>query len=114
MAKTEFIGDKAILKKEAPESIAQEAHGLVHGDRNSTYGHPYDDYARTAGLWSAYLGEEITPGQAAIMMALVKISRLRNSPKHRDSVVDLAGYGMVYAEIEGIDRILPGGPYNGD
>ena len=93
------------------QSVAQEAHGLVHGARNKTYGHPYDDYTRTAGLWSAFLGVEITPGQAALMMLLMKVSRLRNTPDHRDSLVDACGYAMVAAEVEGVDRLIAGGPY---
>jgi len=77
-------------------TILDEAHELTSGDRNDAYGHPADDYKRTAGMWSAWLGTEITALQAQMMMAMVKISRLRHSPEHRDSLVDLAGYARTY------------------
>lgn len=80
------------------ESILQEAQRLTHGNRNSSYGHPLDDYARTAKLWSAILGVEIRPDQAALCMCAVKISRQVHKPG-RDNMTDLAGYAWVVDEI---------------
>lgn len=76
------------------ESVLQEAQRLVYGDRQDAYGHPYDDYTRTARMWEAILGlspYKITPRIACLMMAAVKISREVNAPK-RDNLTDLAGY----------------------
>lgn len=72
-------------------NILEEANGLVHGDRQAAYGHPLDDFSRTAKLWSAILGHEVTPEQVGLCMCAVKISRQVNKPK-RDNLVDLAGY----------------------
>lgn len=80
-------------------SILKEADDLVTTARQAVYGHPFDDYSRTAKLWSAVLGAEVTPEQAALCMIMVKISRLVNSPDHRDSQVDVAGYIKVYNMI---------------
>lgn len=96
-------------------TILEVAAQLTAGDRNESYGHPLDDYTRTAGMWSAFLGVEITAEQAQLMMCLVKISRLHNSPRHRDSLVDLAGYARTYemtlaereSREEGSDGIAP-------
>ena len=73
------------------ESILFEAHNLVHGVRGEDYGHPYEDFSRTAKIWSAILGVDVTPEQVALCMIGVKISRECNKPK-RDNRVDIAGY----------------------
>lgn len=78
----------------AEPTILEEAQSLVYGDRQASYGHPFDDYTRTARMWEAILGMTpytITPRVACLMMAAVKISREVNKPK-RDNLVDLAGY----------------------
>ena len=73
------------------ESILFEAHNLVHGVRGEDYGHPYEDFSRTAKIWSAILGVDVTPEQVALCMIGVKISRECNKPK-RDNRIDIAGY----------------------
>ncbi len=74
------------------ETILEEAQRLVHGDRQASYGHPYDDFTRTGKMWAAILGlPEVTPEQVALCMCAVKISRQCNAPK-RDNMTDLAGY----------------------
>lgn len=80
------------------ESVLQEAQRLTHGDRNASYGHPLDDYTRTAKLWSAILGVDVSAEQAALCMCAVKISRQCNRSK-RDNMTDLAGYSWVVDEI---------------
>lgn len=75
----------------AVKSILTEAHNLVHGDRGDDYGHPFEDFSRTAMIWSAILGIEVTPEHVALCMIGVKISRECNKPK-RDNRVDMAGY----------------------
>ena len=57
-----------------PETILQEAQRLVYGARRETYGHPLDDYTRTATMWSAILGTTVTAEQAILCMIAVKIS----------------------------------------
>lgn len=78
-----------------PETVLQEAQRLVHGDRRAAYGHPLDDYTRTAGLVSALLGSKllapITAEEMILVMCCVKLSRQINAPQ-RDNMTDLAGY----------------------
>jgi len=81
------------------ETILEEANRLVYGDRETSYGHPADDFNRTALMWTAILGTLVTAKQAALCMCAVKISREVNSPK-RDNLTDLAGYAAVAARIE--------------
>lgn len=82
-----------------PKELALRAIDLVYSDRQADYGHPADDYGRTAALWSALLGYPITAKQAALCMVLVKLSREMNSPKD-DNMVDAHGYLLVAGRIK--------------
>lgn len=90
---------------ERPDSIALEAHGLVYGDREGDYGHPREDFTRTAILWTGLLqhkladGEYVTPEDYARCMVAVKLSRDVHAPK-RDNRVDMAGYAITLDRLE--------------
>jgi hypothetical protein len=73
------------------ESVAQEAQRLVHGNRGADYGHPLDDFTKTATIWSVILGHPVTPEQVGLCMIGVKLSRELHRPK-RDNLVDICGY----------------------
>jgi hypothetical protein len=88
------------LVEDAPQkverqSVLVEAQGLVHGGRNDDYGHPLDDWSRTAAMVSAMLAhklrEPLTAEDALMLMVCVKLSREVNRPK-RDNRTDGAGY----------------------
>lgn len=81
-------------------SILTEAEGLINGARQSVYAHPFDNFTQTAALWSPILGMEVTPEQVALCMIQVKVSRLCNTPNHRDSIVDIAGYAGTYEKVQ--------------
>lgn len=78
-------------------------------DRGLNYGRPEDNFARIAALWNAYLGNkgmlvnatnEVLEGpDVALLLALVKVARLQNSPTHEDSWVDIAGYAACGADL---------------
>lgn len=89
------------------KSVLLEAHGLVHGDRNDSYGHPLDDFTRTAQMWSVILGVEVEPQQVGLCMIALKISRECHQPK-RDNLVDIAGYAetVEWAKAEAQQRML--------
>ncbi len=74
------------------QSVNQQADALVEGHRGEDYGHPSIDLGRTAKLWTALFDYEFTASDVAQAMRMVKESRLRNSPRHRDSLVDICGY----------------------
>jgi hypothetical protein len=78
--------------------ILHEAARLTAKDRQQTYGDPRTNHCRIADLWTTYLGNEVTPQQVAICMALVKVARLMQT-ETEDSFVDLAAYAAIAGEI---------------
>ncbi len=72
----------------------------VCGERQDQYGSPEDNFARIAKLWSAYLGTDVSPMDVTMMMALLKIARIKTGTATDDSFVDLAGYAACGAEIK--------------
>lgn len=80
-------------------SILDEAEEIVNGARQTAYGHPIDDFTKTAKMWSGLFGVDITAEQVALGMMAVKMSRLLNTPNHRDSMVDIAGYAKTYQMV---------------
>ena len=71
----------------------EKAHEAV-SERGRVYGHPADDFGKTAKMWEPILGVEVTPEQVALCMVAVKMSRLcqQRDHWHEDSVVDACGY----------------------
>ncbi len=87
--------------------IADEAKRIVDGARRGAYGTPEDNFARIARFWTAYFqntGRDITVTAADVspMMRLMKEARLCETPDHYDSHVDLVGYALTGAEVNGV------------
>lgn len=82
------------------KAILDEASSIVNGERASTYGGPEDSFSTIASLWSSWLDKKVSTSDVAIMLAMLKMARLKKTPKHRDSWVDMAGYAACGAECE--------------
>ena len=80
--------------------ILEAARVCVCGEREQDYGSPEDSFALIASLWTVYLNTPITPKDVAMMMALLKVARIKRGDK-ADSFVDLAGYAACAGEIAG-------------
>lgn len=82
-------------KKAKKESILIRAERLINGERRAAYGHPLDDYTRTAAIVSAAfahkLKEPLTAEDMLMVMVFVKCSRQINK-FGTDNLADLAGY----------------------
>lgn len=111
-----LAGDPANKQPVSPRrEVLLEAAELVDGDRNAQYGDPTDDFRRTATYWSTHLGgvlrrkatecrvhvdadvldivdRLLDPHDVAILMQMLKMSRLAWSPDKRDHWTDAAGY----------------------
>jgi len=114
-----FERDGAWLVEVDYQTVLEEALTIAGGgSRQQQYGHPLFNFSRTAQMFSAILGIEVTPEQAALCMIGVKLARESFRP-HRDNLVDIAGYSLVYEQIgrgrEVLDKggVLPNVLQNG-
>jgi len=82
-----------------------KAKQCVCGQRENEYGSPEDNFKAIAKLWSAYKNVDFSANDVAMMMALLKIARIRTGTATEDSFVDLAGYAACGAEIASKNRI---------
>lgn len=90
------------------EKVLDTAKQYICGPREEAYGSPEEGFKLTATLWETYLRSRcvppgyvisIEPEDVAIMMALLKISRLAATPDHMDGWIDIAGYAALGGEI---------------
>jgi hypothetical protein len=85
-------------------SILESARQAVDGSRDVEYGSPENNFGRIADYWNDYLNHRnisavVKPHDVAILLGLVKIARLVNSPTHLDNWIDLAGYAACGGEV---------------
>lgn len=80
--------------------VLEAARVCVCGEREQDYGTPEDSFSLIGKLWTAYTGVSFTPKDVAMMMALLKVARIKAGNK-ADSFVDLAGYAACAGEIAG-------------
>ncbi len=105
--KTPTIENFADEEPSSRRDILRCAEKCVCGKREQDYGTPESNFQLIADLWNQYLFKEpgakevfgIGPMDVAMMMALMKIARIRNGGGSGDSFVDLAGYAACGGEI---------------
>jgi hypothetical protein len=107
------LDDAPIEFAEEPVRAAtlDEAKRLICGDRNNQYGPPGKDFNRAAqALTSLGFGKEGRDGSGcevlddhdvAVIMIVLKLSRIMWSSSKRDSWIDVAGYAACGAEVAG-------------
>src|SRR5690606_30704857 len=83
-----FPGGEAVNDRSVCLRTAEE---LVNGDRNVQYDEPDADFARTAKMWAVYKGVPFERHDVAVMLILMKVSRLSWSPSKEDHYFDIAG-----------------------
>lgn len=98
------------------KDILTEAHEIIHGDRERTYGTPGRNLENIAELWRVFIDRKhgvalsIQIEDVAMMMVLVKVARLIHSPRHRDSLIDVAGYVGLIDRIDSFEKALQSTP----
>jgi hypothetical protein len=81
-----------------PDDVLQDAAETVRS-RGGTHGDWRENMQNTADLWSAYLQQPIAAEQVAVMMVLVKVSRMACGAPNIDDYQDLIGYGALAAAL---------------
>lgn len=74
--------------------IMAEASCLLKDNRQETYGSFWDNHRRIGVMWGEmlHLEDAIPPETVAVMMAIVKISRIANDSTHTDNYIDAVAY----------------------
>ena len=87
------------------EEILKKASELISSKRQDTHGDCFKNNSQIADLWSVFLDDklktmkEITPGDVAVMMCLLKISRSTMGDFNLDDFVDGAAYMAIAGEM---------------
>lgn len=97
--------------------VLLEAHKIINGDRQQSYGNPEDTHGVIAELWNGYMRAKslaakpdaekkglmqlatVSPKDVALMMVLFKIGRELNGAGCKDNMVDAAGYIALAADM---------------
>ncbi len=119
MAEWDGEADGWSLPEPPAKTILQEAADIVAGARRGAYGTPERNFDRIAVFWNAYMtatGRDVklTAADISPMMRLMKEARLCETPGHRDSLVDLIGYTLTGAEVNGVEKIPVDGQNSSD
>jgi hypothetical protein len=77
--------------EDTSRTICEIADYLTSEDRIKDYGHPADNFADIAAMWSVIIGTNVTPTQVGLCNVATKICRHLNKEK-RDNLIDMAGY----------------------
>jgi hypothetical protein len=85
--------------------ILDAAACAVCGERNLNYGAPEDNFRNISELWDVWLKgrRTVEPWEVAVLMIFLKLGRLKTTPDHRDSWVDIAGYAACGFEVAADD-----------
>lgn len=88
-----------------PETVLQEAERLINGERHAQYGAAADLFKQWSGAVESVIGRKLKREELAIIMVLLKLIRFSNSNyRHKDSLVDAAGYIGLIGQFAKLDK----------
>lgn len=79
--------------------ILDTARDLIEGDREIAHGNRLECHTQIAALWGVYLDRALSPKDVALMMALLKIARVKTGEYNGDCFIDGAGYFSLAGEF---------------
>jgi len=82
-------------------SVLDTAKQYVTEDREATHGEMEDNFQSIGMLWEQYFSYEwsFSPTDVAVMMALLKIARLKSNKDNPDNYIDACGYMACAGEL---------------
>ena len=82
-------------------SVLDTAKQYVTKDREATHGDMENNFEAIAMLWEQYFSYEwsFSPTDVAMMMALLKIARLKSNKHNPDNYIDACGYMACAGEL---------------
>ena len=82
-------------------SVLDTAKQYVTEDREATHGDMEDNFGSIGMLWEQYFSYEwsFSPTDVAMMMALLKIARLKSNKDNPDNYIDACGYMACAGEL---------------
>lgn len=86
------------------QETLEKAIECVCRNREQEYGSPENNFKSIADVWNWYLGTEITAKQVTVMMALLKVARIKTGTFTEDSYIDLAGYAACAGELAEMEK----------
>lgn len=80
-------------------SVLLDAEATINGPRRAEYGSPLKIFTKVEQAAKALGLEQGNPLHHPMYMTLVKLTRLIQTPDHRDSIIDWAGYAGTYEMV---------------
>lgn len=74
-----------------PQAVLNEAMGLI-GERGQDYGGIEDNFSHIASIFTTMTGKAFGAHDVAMVLAAVKIARIRQSPGKADNYLDAINY----------------------
>lgn len=87
------------IEPQTANSALREMQTIIDS-RGNDYGSSRENFRRIADLWSSYKGVGFSREDVAIFFMLAKISRLSQTPGHKDSLLDIGGYAALAIEAD--------------
>lgn len=85
-----------------PHRVLEQA-GAIIGERGLDYGGVEDNFANIADIFWRSTGREFSPFEVAMLMASVKMARVKQSPSKRDNYIDAINYLAFACELIGAE-----------
>lgn len=77
------------------------AFDLTYGNRNKDYGEPVENFRETGEILQAIASVPLMSPDEVVLLSHIatKLARIRHSPMHQDSYVDLINYVAILWEV---------------